>query len=421
METKAERIENLLSPYQVLDLTDEKGFLCGRILADLGADVIKVERPGGDPSRYRGPFYHDEVDPEKSLYWWAFNANKRGITLDINKAVGKEIFKNMAGKADFLIESFSPGYMDSLGLGYTELSKINPRIIVTSITPFGQTGPYKDLKASDIVIMAMSGFMHLCGDSDRPPVRISFPQSYLNGGAEAAQASLIAHCYRRRTGNGQHVDVSLRDSITWLNMNFLPFWQLARRNLKRAGPRRPGLAVDATQRVIWPCKDGYVAFNLAGGSWGAVSNTPLIKAMDEEGVCPDFLKEMNWSEWDIAKASQAQIDRFARPILKFFASHTKAELNQKALELGINLYPVSDVNDIIEDPHLASRAFWQELEHPELDETITYPGAFSKSTEAHSLVRWRAPLISEHNEDFFEKEMGLTKKEILNLSKSGII
>lgn len=132
----------LLSPYRVLDLTDEKGFLCGRILADLGADVIKIESPGGDPSRNTAPFYHDIPHPEKSLFWFAYNANKRGITLNLDTHQGKDIFRRLVKRADFVLESFPPGYMGGLGLGYSSLKKINSRLIFTSITPFGQDGPY---------------------------------------------------------------------------------------------------------------------------------------------------------------------------------------------------------------------------------------------------------------------------------------
>jgi len=137
-----EKIEYMLSPYRVLDLTDEKGFLCGKILGDLGADVIKIERPGGDLARKIGPFYRDVPDPEKSLYWFAYNNNKRGITLNIEAADGCELFKRLVKTADIVIESFAPGYMDDLGLGYSTLSQITDgKTVMTSITPFGQKGP----------------------------------------------------------------------------------------------------------------------------------------------------------------------------------------------------------------------------------------------------------------------------------------
>ncbi len=172
-----------LKGLRALDLTDDKGFLCGRMLADLGVDVIKVEPPGGDPSRMIGPFYRDIAEPEKSLYWFAYNANKRGITLKLDREEGKEVFKKLAERTDFVIESFPPGYLAKLGLDYASLTAINPRLILTSISAFGQSGPYADYKAPDLVGMAMSVLMYLCGDPDLPPVRISFPQAYLIAGA----------------------------------------------------------------------------------------------------------------------------------------------------------------------------------------------------------------------------------------------
>ncbi len=136
----------MLSPYRVLDLSGEKGLLCGKLLADLGADVIKVERPGGDVVRHLGPFYQDDPHPEKSLFWWAYNTGKRSITLEVAQRDGAEILKRLAKSADFLVESYPPGYLASLGLGYDALAAINPGIILISITSFGQTGPYRDLK-----------------------------------------------------------------------------------------------------------------------------------------------------------------------------------------------------------------------------------------------------------------------------------
>ena len=210
MDQKRE-ITSLLPKIRVLDLTDEKGFLCGKILGDLGADVIKIEKPGGDPSRRIGAFYHDIPDPEKSLYWFAYNNNKRGITLSIETRRGQDIYKELIRNADIIIESFPPGYMDQLGLGYSMCSEMNPRLIMISITPFGQTGPYRDYKGCDIVCMAMSGFMYICGDGDKPPVRAIAPQAYLNAAADGAarprgrarELTVVPRAGGRDSGGGQ--------------------------------------------------------------------------------------------------------------------------------------------------------------------------------------------------------------------------
>ena len=176
----------VLSDLRVLDLAGPMGFYCTKQLADLGADVIRIEPPGGDSSRNIGPFYKDIPHPEKSLYWWAYNTSKRGITLSIETADGKEIFQRLVKTADVVVESFPPGYMDRLGLGYPALSVMNPGVVMTSITPFGQTGPYKDWKATDIVAWAMAGQAYVTGDDDRPPCQISFPHGYLAVGCHAA-------------------------------------------------------------------------------------------------------------------------------------------------------------------------------------------------------------------------------------------
>ncbi len=199
-----EKNNTLLGPYRVLDLADDRGLLCGKILADMGADVIKIEPPGGDPARRIGPFYGDDPDPEKSLYWFAYNTNKRSITLNLEDNEGQQIFKDLVKTADFVTESFDPGYMAGLGLGYSDLEKINSRIIMVSITPFGQTGPYVEHKYryNDMIVWALSGFMHPNGDPDRAPTQITFPQAYLHGGAEAATAAMAAHYARETFGEG---------------------------------------------------------------------------------------------------------------------------------------------------------------------------------------------------------------------------
>src|SRR5580700_10540846 len=168
-----------LEPYRVLDLSDERGLLCGQLLADLGADVIVVEPPGGSPVRRLAPFYQDRPDPNGSLYWWAYNRNTRAITLDITAAQGRALLLQLIVRVDFLIESAPPGRMDSLGLGYVDLAQTNPGLIYVSISPFGQTGPKADWASSDLIVMAAGGPLALTGDDDRPPLRVSVPQAYL--------------------------------------------------------------------------------------------------------------------------------------------------------------------------------------------------------------------------------------------------
>src|SRR5262245_21790113 len=192
----------LLSPYRVLDLTDEHGILCGKILADLGADVIQIEPPGGSSARRLGPFYEDEAHPERSLFWWSYAANKRSITLNPASRDGRALLQQLVRAAHFLIESFPPGYLERLGLGYEALSALNPALIVGSGTPFGQDGPYARYRASDLNGMGMAGFMYVTGDPDRPPARVGVPHFYLHGAAAGATGAMIAHAQRVLTGQG---------------------------------------------------------------------------------------------------------------------------------------------------------------------------------------------------------------------------
>lgn len=411
--------KNALLPfYRVLDLCDDKGGICGRILGDLGADVIKVENPV-DPSRNIGPFCHDSADPQKGLFRIANNANKRGITLNIESADGKEIFKMLVKKSYVVLESFPPGYMAGLGLSYEDLSKVKPDLVMTSITPFGQSGPYRDFKASDLTLWCLGGMAYVSGDSDRAPVQVSFPQSFLHGGAAAAVATLIALYYREMTGEGQWVDVSVQEAVIHTLMNVPQFLDICGIILKRAGAFRTGLSTSANQRLIWRCKDGYVNFPIYGGKTGARSNANLVYWMESEGMSDEYLSTIRWEEFDIAKASQEQFDRIESPIGCFFKSHTMDELYRGAIERGIMLYPVYTAKEIYNDPQLMARKFWSDVYLPECGTTVPFPGSPFVFSGERSNIR-RAPLIGEHNEEIYCGELGLSKKELVILKKAGV-
>ncbi|MFC1845848.1 CaiB/BaiF CoA transferase family protein [Chloroflexota bacterium] len=412
--------EGFLKDVKVLDLTDEKGFLCGKILGDLGADVIKIEPPGGTPSRNIGPFYKDIPHPEKSLYWYAYNANKRGITLDIETADGREIFKRLAGKANFIIESFKVGYLDNLGIGYDALSSENPGLIMVSITPFGQTGPYKDYEASDIVAIAMGGEMYVTGEPDRPPLRISFPQAYLHGGITGAVASMIAHYHAGNTGEGQHVDVSICESLISFSGNAAPFWYMLKENLTRQGSFRAGTAGKSITRLLWPCKDGHVSFTVMGTPAGARSNLKLMDLMDEHGMA-DQLKSFNWDGFDRRTANQETQTYVEEAVAPFIASMTKKELLEAAVKKGIMLLPVYTPAELLDYVQLKERGYWEEVDHPELGRSITYPGAFIKSSEMDCSIRRRAPLIGEHNKEIYTGELGFSGQDLAMLKEAGVI
>jgi crotonobetainyl-CoA:carnitine CoA-transferase CaiB-like acyl-CoA transferase len=405
-----------LSPYRVLDLTNEKGYFCGKILADLGADVIKIEPPEGDPGRNIGPFYHGIPDKEKSLFFFAYNTNKRSITLNIEIRDGQEIFKRLARTADFVIESFDPGYVDKIGLGYSVLKSLNPRVIMVSITPFGQEGPYKDWKASDIVAIAMGGLSHITGSPDRPPARVSVDQAHVIAGAQGAMGAMIAHYYREATGKGQYVDTSTQESVVLSALTVPQAWDLQ----KFIWPREGAYLSRARKRVrhLWPCKDGYIAWRLFGGGLG-VKTRALVEWMESEGQAGE-LAEVNWQQMDLLTVPSEKFYHWQELFGDFFKSHTKAELCREALVRGIVLIPASTPKDLLADPQLEARDYWEEVDYPELETTITYPGALYKSSEMEWKFR-RAPLMGEHNSEIYEQELGFTKETLSTLKQSGII
>ncbi|MFC1534313.1 CaiB/BaiF CoA transferase family protein, partial [Thermodesulfobacteriota bacterium] len=389
---------------------------------DLGADVIKVEKPGGDPVRRIGPFYHDTPEPEKSLYWFALNTSKRGITLDIETTDGQAIFKRLVETADIVIESFDPGYMDKLNLGYPALSQINQKIIMTSITGFGQTGPYKDLKASDFVVWALSGVLYIVGDPDRPPLAPGFPQAFLFGAMQATVGTMVALFHSHITGHGQHVDASaLLASSLLTQPDVQGVWDLERKITPRLGRMRlrPGTLVRTP--LLWQCKDGEVSYIIMLGPATAHSNFLLAEWVDSEGMSSETFRNINWKKigWD--EMTQELADEVIEVLSKFFMKHTKAELFEGATKRSILLSPTLTPKDLLEFEHLAARNYWIELEHPELDAIISYPGGFVRSTETSCGISRRAPGIGEHNEEIYLNELGLSKKELVTLKQNKVI
>lgn len=412
-----------LKPYRVLDLTRENGFLCGKTLADLGADVVKIEPPQGDPGRSIGPFYRDEVNPERSLYWFSFNLNKRSITLNMEIEDGREILKRLVERADFLIESFPPGHMDELGLGYEDLREINGRLIMISISPFGQSGPYAHFKGPDIVNMAMGGQMHLCGNEDNPPVRISHPQSYLHAAMEGAGGGLIALYYRESNGVGQHVDVSAQQSVIWTLMDATAYWNLNKLNLHRSGQYylRATSSGETRFRILWPCKDGFVSFFLMADPSTIPGILQMVDWMEEEGIDVSYLKSVDWNALNYDTLTEEEYERMGVPFLEFLSCHTKKELYEGAVKRRIILYPESTTADLLENPQLKAREYFQRVEHPELQDSLLYPGAFIKMSETPCQVKRRPPLIGEHNDEVYLGELGLSSKEMAQLKARGII
>jgi len=394
----------MLSDFRALDLSDEKGIFCSKILSDLGAEVVHIEPPEGNRIRYLPPFYGNVADEEKGLQWFAYAQGKKSISLDLRNQEDKKVFLRLVKKATWVIESFGPGYLEELELGHEVLREINPGIILVRISPFGETGPYSKYKISDIVALAMSGVMYTFGEPDRCPVRISttHSQAYLQAGAEAAVASLMALYHKQRTGRGQVVDLSIRESSFWCTANAGPWWELHKLRIQRAGARRlgrgHGSSLGVRHRLIWPCSDGYVCFAIFGGGMGSRINVELIKWMDEEGMADDFLKTFDWSTFDLDDTSPGDLLHIEDMIERFLRSHTKTQLLEGAVTRRIMLYPVYDTEEVLNNPHLKARKYWIDVKHTELGTELSYPGPFVRASLSPLRVGRRAPLKGEHNE-----------------------
>lgn len=395
----------MLESYRVLDLTNERGLLCGQILADLGADVIVVEPPGGSSARRIGPFANGGgpeagAAREDSLFWWAFNRNKRGVTLDIETAEGQARLRDLAATSDFLIESFDLGYLDQLGLGYAALSAINPRLVMVSITPFGQAGPKAGWAATNLTVLAASGVLLLTGDEDRPPLHLPGEQAWLHAGAEAAAGALLAHLARERDGAGQHVDVSAQTAAMLATQSFLlqSAWDPSAEVSRISGGAKLG---PLQVRFVYPCKDGHVTVTFLFGTVIGPFTRRLFECMYEEGIVDQATRDKDWLGYVLHLLSGAEpvseMNRCTLAIEQFTLRHTKAELFELAMARGLLIVPVSTTEDVVTSPQLAARDYWTAIPHPEHPEPVRYPGPFAKFSRTPISYRRRAPLLGEHN------------------------
>ena len=413
----------LLGAYRVLDLTDEKGMFCGRILADLGADVVKVEPPEGDRARRSGPFVTEPgvpiPDTERSLLWAFLNAGKRSITLNLDVPSGRALFRDLLCQVDILVESFGPGRMAELGFDDSVLRAIHPELIHTAVTPFGQTGPYAKFKATDLVIAAMAGQMNVLGDPDRAPVRISFPQAYAIAGAWAAVGTLIALHHRMQRGQGQFVDVSAQQAVLWVLQDVHLFWDLTGTNVRRSGPKRRRPDSGVSFPWVWRCRDGYLCFAIIGGSFGAKSLRALVEWMEETGVADDCLRAIDWMAFDWRTVSQTELDPIVERFSRFFEMLTTRDLLEQALRRRIMLYPVMTAENIVEDPQLKARGFWQQIELPSVGHK-RFPGTPFKLSDGVVRVRGRAPRVGEHNGVIYGG-LGLKDSDLSVLRECGAI
>jgi len=412
--------ERGLEGLRVLDLSDDRGAYCGRILADFGADVVKIEPVTGDPSRKIGPFYKNKSGPDNSFYFYHLNMNKRGITLNLESTKGKDLFKQLVKSATIVIESYRPGYLAKLGLDYQSLQKVKSDIILTSVTPYGQDGPYSAYDSSDLVADAMSGWMYTIGDPDRSPVRVGVPQVYMHTGGQAAMATLVAHSFWEATGNGQHVDVAVHGAISQANFNAVSFWDLRKFVLPRSGPYRQGMSQVTKQLELFECKDGFIAFLLIGGALGSPTNKGLVKWMTELNETPKTFKETNWDSFDQATAPPAVIAALDKDLSSFFIKHTMDEIFKAGQKYRMMITPVNTPKQIMECPQLEVQQYWQTVKHPEWGEFKVGNCPPRVSTGSLGFIR-HAPKLGEHNTEIFTKELKVKAAEMAELKKAGII
>lgn len=414
---------HVLDHYRVLDLTGPLGFLAGKILADLGADVVKVEPPDGDAGRHKAPFWQNHIHPETSLYWMAYNTNKRSVTLNLNTVSGQDLFRKLLKTADFVLESFPPGYLAARRLDYPRLQSVNSRLIWVSLSPYGQTGPMAGDPADDLEILASSGFLSLLGDRRRPPVRTSEPQSYLWAGMTGSMAALVALEARERTGHGQHIDVSAQASMMWALSQAPLFWDVNRETVGREGNYLTGRNINgAVVCAIYACADGYINFALYGGVAGKQSNRGLVQWMRERGSTAEVLRVVNaidWDIWDVVSAPVAEVESLEGALHAFFLTVSKDEFTEAALRYRILGYPVADAYEILNNPHLDAVDFWRSVSIPGLGE-VKLPGDFARFSDAEPVCIKPPPHVGEHNVEIYQ-EVGLTASELTSLREAGIV
>jgi len=395
-----------LADLRVLDLTDLKGSLCAKLLGDMGADVIKIEAPGGDAMRTIGPFLDGQPHRDRSLLFWFYNTSKRGVTLDLYQPAGREIFLQLVRKADVVIESFAPGALAQLGLGYEELKRVNPQLVLTSITPFGQTGPYRDYKSSDTIAEALGEMIYVNGAPEEPPLRALGLQAYHSASFFAAIGIMSALWTRDVIGEGQWVDVSIQEATAACVEHVAPFYHQG----LGIETRRGSLHWSRYFRVA-RCKDGYI-MHCSLGDW-----TSLVEWVKADEKAQD-LSEPQWEDLQYRKANAEHLfdvlDDWAK-------DYTIAELMEGAQLRRIPYAMVRPPEALVDDPQLNARGFFSDIVHPELGKTLRYPGGPFCFTKTPWRISRRPPLLGEHNQEVYGNELGISAERLRELVKAEVV
>jgi benzylsuccinate CoA-transferase BbsF subunit len=387
-----------LQPYRILDLTTQRGWLAGRLLADLGATVIKVEPIGGDAGRGLGPFAGDTPDPEGALQWWAYNRGKQSVTLDLATAQGREQFLKLAADADAVLESFDPGQMEAWGLGLEVLLAANPSLVFTRITPFGQTGPYGRFAASDLTLSAIGGASWVTGDEDRAPVRVTAPLSFPHASAEAALHTAVALFHAGSTGEGQQVDVSGQAATVRTLMDSLMGFYTDGRVIRREKFGQPSEHTPFPS--LFRCADGYVIASIGLG--GGLSALRAWAREDGEDI-PEFFAAIS----DETIADRGAMLASGPPELLgwltawlegFFATRPRKTLVAEGMKRRVQIFGVNTLADILEDEQLEARGYYQQVSQAGREAPVNYPSVWAHLSRTPLLETPPPPRIGEHNE-----------------------
>jgi crotonobetainyl-CoA:carnitine CoA-transferase CaiB-like acyl-CoA transferase len=413
-------VQGPLTGLRVLELADEKGQFCGRLMGDLGADVVKIEPPGGEPCRHIGPFLDDIPHPERSLSFWFYNTSKRGITLNLETADGRTLFRRLAADADIVLETFRPGYLASLGLGYESLRPGNPGLIVCALTPFGQTGPWRDFLSSDLLHLAAGGEMASCGYDeadvpDAPPIAPGGGQAWHTGCHFAYISIMAALVHRTASGLGQFIDASIHEACALTTEAAIANYVYRGEVLLRQTGRHHAAGV--TPRTQYRAKDGSYVTALITGGLNPRNIRNLAGLMDNYGLAGD-LKDPRYQEPAVIAANVSHIYDL---LAGFIASLPAEEVYHAAQEHGFTWGAVRVVEELLEDPHLGDREFWKQVEHPELGRSFVYPGEAAIYSDSPWRISRRAPLIGEHNVEIFRGELELSRGELAVLAESRVI
>jgi len=395
-----------LDGLRVLDLTDHRGQLCARLMADMGADVIKVEPPAGDLARRIGPFVDGIPHHDRSLFFWFYNLNKRSLTLDLTRPRGAEILRTLARSADVVIESSKPGRIREMGLGWEELRRINPALILLSIASFGQTGPYRDFEADDTVLSALGGMLYVNGFPGRQPVRPLGLQAYHSSAYYGAIATLCALFARDRDGLGQWIDLSMQEATACAVEHVAGSYF----GEGRIEPRRGTLHWSRYFRV-GKCRDGYI-MHCTLGDW-----TSLVEWVAGDGKA----KDLTGPEWQDVGYRAVHAEHLFDVLDEWAKDYNRDDLLDRAQALRLPFATVRKPEALFDDEQLAARGYFVEVEHPELGRSFRYPGAPYLMNGSPWRVYRRPPLIGEHTGQILRGELNLDSEELAEMAAEGII